>query len=399
MFTIGLNTKKLLLSILFFNSLIFLLSGCWDRVEINDIAIVTAAAIDKKEKEIEISLQLFTPKAVSSGSQGSSGGAGGGSVTIVASQVGDNFADALSKLQAELPRKIFWGQCKVFIFGDKVAKDGIQDHLDYLLRQPEPRERSYILVSKGKAKEILELVPKLERNSADTLKEIIELDSGIKVTIKDLDQMLNSDAKAAAVPYLGLKTDKSKKESYSYPKIIGAAVFKKDKMVGDLSLKETRGILWLRDEMKNYTVTLEGKNRKGHLSLSPVTAQVDLSPKIRETNWIMNVKIKTEGTVIQNSTNYNLSKPSELKDVEKTMKYEIKNRIEMMLPKIQNDLNADIVGFAKEFHRKYPKQWKKAENNWDEVFPKIRITFDINAQIRREGYITKPTKLNVNEGE
>ncbi|MBR8644529.1 hypothetical protein KEH51_07950 [[Brevibacterium] frigoritolerans] len=51
------------------------LSGCWDRIEITDLAIVTAAAIDKKDNDqIELSVQVFIPSSITSG-----GGQGGGS--------------------------------------------------------------------------------------------------------------------------------------------------------------------------------------------------------------------------------------------------------------------------------------------------------------------------------
>ena len=134
-----------------------LVSGCWDRVEINDLAIVTAAAIEKKENDqIELSIQVFVPKSLSSG--GGQGGAGGGSkITYTASETGKNIADALSKIQGKFPREIFWGQCKVFIFGEKVAKEGIQEQMDFLLRHPEPRGRAYVYISEGKAKPILEI--------------------------------------------------------------------------------------------------------------------------------------------------------------------------------------------------------------------------------------------------
>ncbi|RKJ41874.1 hypothetical protein D7X33_35905 [Butyricicoccus sp. 1XD8-22] len=71
---------------------------------------------------------------------------------MVVSHTGNNLAEALSKVQAELSRKVFWGSCKVFIFGESSAKEGIQNHLDYFLRDPAPRERAYAFVSEGKAK-------------------------------------------------------------------------------------------------------------------------------------------------------------------------------------------------------------------------------------------------------
>ena len=48
-------TKRILLLLATLVS-VPLLSGCWDRVEVNDLAIVTAAAIDKKDdNQIELS--------------------------------------------------------------------------------------------------------------------------------------------------------------------------------------------------------------------------------------------------------------------------------------------------------------------------------------------------------
>ena len=91
-------------------------------MEINDLAIVTGAAIDQKENDqIELSIQVFVPKALSSGG-GQGGGGGGSKITYTASQTGKNIADALSKIQGKFPREIFWGQCKVFIFGEELAK-------------------------------------------------------------------------------------------------------------------------------------------------------------------------------------------------------------------------------------------------------------------------------------
>ena len=57
---------------------------------------------------------------------------------------------------------------------------------------------------------------------------------------------------------------------------------------------------------------------------------------------------------------------------------------------MQHKLNADIVGFSKEFYRKYPKQKKTIEDHWDEIFPEVEVNINIKAYIRREGFITKP---------
>lgn len=59
------------------------LSGCWDRTEITDLAIVTAASIDKKDNnQIELSVQVFIPSSISSGGGGQGGGASQGGVLL-----------------------------------------------------------------------------------------------------------------------------------------------------------------------------------------------------------------------------------------------------------------------------------------------------------------------------
>jgi len=375
--------------------LILLLSGCWDRVEINDLAIVTATAIDiKDDNQIELSLQVFIPKSLGSGGGQTGIAGGGGSVTLVRSQKGFNISDALSKLQSKIPRKVFWGQCKVFIFGEKLAKQGIQEEMDFLLRHPQPRERAYLYVSKGNPKDALESLPPLERYSGEVIRELSDLHIGMQVTIQDIQEGLIGVSQAGALPFIKiLPPGKGEEKLQGIPYIVGTAVFKKDKMVGTMSEKETRGILWLRNEMEAYTVTVKPEGVKGEISLNPVSARVKLIPQIRNDKWKMLVNIDTEGAVIQNGTNLALTSPKSLQPVEKAYQEDIQKRIELAIQQAQHKVKADIVKFGKEFHRKYPKEWKKVEDRWPEVFSEMEVEVNVEAHIRRQGYINKPGGL------
>lgn len=388
----SLLVKRILLFLSFSGSLL-LLGGCWDRVEINDLAIVTAAAIDEKgANRVELSLQIFVPKSMGGQGQGQGGG-GGGEKTVVISESGTNLADALSKLQMDFPRQIFWGQCKVFIFGEKLARTGIYEHLDFLLRHPQPRERGYMFVSKGKAKNVLELQTTLEPYSGEAVREMTNIGTVLKVTMQDLDEMLTGFSQAAALPYIRVATEKMEvKKPYKYTKFIGAAVFKKDRMVGDLSQKETRGLLWLKNAVKEYTVTARPRGERREVSFTPRSVHVSLYPQIRNKQWEMIVKVKTDGMLIQNQTKLDLYNPKDLKLVEQAYEADIKQRVEAATRKIQHDLKADINNFAEEFHRKYPRQWKQVENRWEEVFPTVKVHVQVDANIRRQGNINEPEK-------
>ncbi|WP_313803440.1 Ger(x)C family spore germination protein [Cytobacillus sp.] len=387
--------KRFFLSLSYFLS-IFMLSGCWDRVEVNDIAIITATAIDLTEdKQIKVTAQVFIPRALSGGG---GMGTGGGDLTLIRKGIGINLADAVSKLQMVLPRTIFWGQCKVFIFGMGLAENGIRQQFDFLVRHPEPRGRAFMFVSKADTEKVLQLLPPLERYSGEVLKELLDFNIGLPVTMKDLDLMLTSDAQNAVIPLINIyPPNKGKMEFESIPYISGSALFSKDKMIGTIGEYETRGIMWIKNMLKDSTISFKTGNEKEEISVGPVQSHVKLKPKITKGAWKMSVKVRAEGDVIQNETKLDLMDPETIKKVEIDFEKNIKHRIEAALDPLQKEFNLDIINFATEYHHHYPKEWKKVKNRWNEIFPKIEVSVDVEAYIRRPGYTSTPSGLPKNE--
>ncbi|NRF93274.1 Ger(x)C family spore germination protein [Paenibacillus frigoriresistens] len=373
--------------------LISLLGGCWDRTELNDLALITALAFDKAENnQVKVTVQIVIPQVQGGvGMMGGSGGSAAKKTTVRTEEHGFDTADALSKLQRKIPRRLFWGQCKIFIFSESLAKTGIREQFDFLVRHPQPRERAFMFISKGKAADALELFPPIERSSAEVLRKLSELQIGIRVTIEQMSIMLKGDSQTAALPLVYiLPKNKSAEPFQTIPYLFGTAVFKKDKMVGEISEKVTRGVMWIKNEIKEYTVTYEANESEGLVSLKPVKANVKLIPKIEGEKWMMTLKVQTEGDIVQNSTLLNPMNPDLLSNMNKAFANDVRGRIQLALQEVQERLKVDILGFATEFHRKYPKQWEKNKDNWEELFPKVEVNLDIKTQILRPGLINSP---------
>ncbi|GAA3318607.1 Ger(x)C family spore germination C-terminal domain-containing protein [Ectobacillus funiculus] len=62
-------------------------------------------------------------------------------------------------------------------------------------------------------------------------------------------------------------------------------------------------------------------------------------------------------------------------------------------------MNVDAFGFADAFHRKYPKQWNKVKDHWDDVLPQVDVNVDIKTRVKRPGLSTTPAGLRENEVE
>lgn len=393
------TTKRKTVLILFFLSITTLfLSGCWDRTEVNDLAIITAAGLDvTDDHKLELSVNIFVTHPSGGQQMGGMSAADAGGDTgpsIVRSAAGLTMADAASKLQQMLPRKVFWGQDDVFIFGERLAKQGIVEPMEYLTRYPAPRERSNVFVSKGLAKDVLQLQPSFERSVGEVLREMAKSQTGLNITVKELAQMLAGKANAAVIPWVDIKQKQDGQEPF--PFINGTAILKNGKMVGRMNDDETRGIMWLRNEVKNATVTVSPKGTKGYVSLYLLRSHTKLVPHINDNNWRITVKIETEDDIVENTTDLNLMEPEHTQELETELKTDIENRVKKALTQAQKRMNADIFNFADAFYRKYPKEWNQAKDRWDEIYPKVEVRLETNPKVTRPGLTgkspIKPTK-------
>ncbi|MDR4929645.1 Ger(x)C family spore germination protein [Peribacillus simplex] len=362
-----------------------LLAGCWDRVEINNLGIVLAAGLDKTaDDKFEISVQMAIPEAMGGG-QGMGGGeGGGGKMVIVEKATGTTIFDAMTLLQEKFSRRIFWGHNQVIIIGEKLAKEGIQKHIDFFARYPDSPIRANTFVTDGEAIDVLKAIPDLERSSAEFARDLANLKVGMSVTVKDLLQMLSGESEATALPWIEV-------EQEGRLSVNGTAVFKKDKMVGRIDDKITRGLLWVRNEIELSAVTVKPKKgAEDHISFNLLRSRTELIPKIENGNWIMTVKIVTEDDVVENETKLNLMNPRIVKKLERQLEQEIEQRIRIMLEQLQKEMEADILGFAEAFHLQYPDQWSKVKDQWGEKFPEIEVEIKSKAYIRRPGMSTSP---------
>ncbi|MDK2805992.1 MAG: spore germination protein [Thermoanaerobacterium sp.] len=137
-----------------------LLTGCWDKVEIEDRAFVMAIGIDtsKQAKNYIVTFQFPNVKQVSSGAGGSGGGGGGGGQpNFSISEVGDTVFSASRHISTRLDKRLFLGHTKAVILGKDVVSDRNKflEVLDTLDRSYELSRKLRLLVADGKAQDIL----------------------------------------------------------------------------------------------------------------------------------------------------------------------------------------------------------------------------------------------------
>lgn len=371
---------------------ISLLTGCWDRVEVNDIAIVTAIGLDLiKEDQIRLSLQIAIPSKLGP-TGGSGGGTGDGSSTYIISETGNTVSEAYRNLQMKISRQIFFSQSRVLLIGEDLARKGIENIIDFHSRYHEPRINSFIMFTRGEAADVLKNIPKLESVSAEETKELVNLSVGLSIYVMDFQNMLLTDGMEPLAPEFKLSSMEvnEKNETEKVQELNGTAVFKGDKLVGWIDKAETRGILWMRNEMETGVITLEvpKEDGGGNISIDITNAEVKITPKLEHDGVIITVNVTSDMNVMENDSKLNLDDSKVIEGLQNDVESEIKERIQSVIDIAQKDFQSDIFGFGQAIYKKYPKEWNtRYKQNWEQGFSEMEVSIHPEVFIRRIGLI------------
>ncbi len=368
---------------------LLLLTGCWDRVELNDRALWLATGFDAVtgEKGIEVSGQIAVPSNMKPSGSGGGGGGGGGMPEpyFVLSQKGKNVGDALSKMQTELSRSPDFGQRHVIFLGEELAKKGLRYMLDSNTREPDINIRSDIFVVKGgTAKDILNGAAGFELTPAiSALKKHQQY--GGRGDISYLEFLIASHKKGMNPTIPALELD-VKKSSKPLTKVAGLAIFDKDlKLLGFIDADEKRDFLWILGDLKKRTVSIQYKEG-GNASLNLVNTSHNIVPELRGDSPIkFTITLSGDAEIFENNTNLDLVPRKNLKILERAFEQHLEKQVLQTVHKVQKEYGVDIFGLGEVIHLKQPQQWKSLKKDWNSKFKEAKVVVKVNLTIKSNG--------------
>ncbi|HBV95857.1 MAG: hypothetical protein JL50_04370 [Peptococcaceae bacterium BICA1-7] len=377
------------------------LGGCWSRKEMSELAIVLGAGVDSAPGgQVRLTLQLARTSAFMAGGDG---GGGKEPSTWVISDTGETIADVQRKLSAKISRHIYWAHDVILVFGEEAARGGIRKYTNFFSRELQPRETMWVMVARGEAKDILETGSELERTSAQDIGFLARARTGFSVIFKDFIIMLaskggNPIATMVEIVDRGVISGDIAKDKPTKRKgvaLTGTAVFDDDKLVGWLNMTETRGLLWLKGEVLKGVITFPSLTEPGReLSVNIIRGQTEVEPQYDGESVRFYVNIEVEGDLIeQQSVHESVLEEHERNGMEKEMAREIEGKARLALDKAQGEYGLDIFDFGEAFRRKYPREWEKLKDRWNEVFSGAGVEFAVDSHIRRSGLQGRRTSV------
>lgn len=354
------------------------LGGCWDKKEVNELGWVMALGIDEGSEPgtFLVTYQIVSPKV---------GGEGAETTSWTISVEGKTIRETLDTLYTILYKQPFLGTMKMVVFGEEFARNvGLNKAVDFLQRNYALRLTMDFVVAKGKAKDIL---------NAKTLTE----------QTTSLNLLLLSDARKKSsvapnmklehyLPYIFFEKPgmvfpvvqvlKPSKEiqfddndgEKSGLMLKGGAVFSKDRLVDFLSDEETKGFMWLDDQIDE--LSLEVTLDSGETAVGNVHTHKS-KYKVVDKDGVKGLKYKISAEVsLQEIHGERAMDLTEFKDFvercEAKFEEEILKQCKAAIQK-SKELKVDFLNVSRKIHQKYPKYWAQVKDQWESVLVEFPI--------------------------
>lgn len=392
-------TKKSIVLVIISFFLLFT-SGCWNRRELNELAISVGEGIDKdKEGKYKISTQIVIPAGVAS----KTGNAPSDLPVRLFTGTEDSIFEAMREITTKSPRPIYHSHLRILVIGESLAKEGIGEVLDMFFRDHEYRTDFYIVIAKNtSAENILSILTSIEKIPANNMVSSLETSEktwapSTAVTLDELIQVLVTEGKNPVLTGIEIIGDPKSGHTQqnletidptAYLKYSGLAVIKNDKMVGWLNQEESKGYNFIMDNVKN-TVSDVTCPKEGKFNFEIIRSKTEVKAKLENETPKIEISIKSEGNVGEVKCDIDLTKQQTITELEKAIEKDFINLVETAIKKVKEDYSTDIFGFGDAVHRADAKAWKTLKSDWNEKhFSDLEVSVKADVKIRRLGKIT-----------
>ncbi len=377
--------------------------GCWNRVEPEEVALVLMLGLEREEQngDIKVIVQAANPLQMAAGEEGGGGGSPERPIWV-ASSTGPTVSAAIKNLNKKSTRVVNMTHTEIVLISEDLAREGIAPILDFLERERQTRAIIPMLVVEGDLRQAMEAEHFTEEMGASGISSqlVISVDEmavssnhPLRVTFNRLSQ----PGWEIGFPRLKVIEQEAEQVIEETPLIVsGLAVFKKDRMVGWLNDRETRGYNWIMNEMTKPIYVLESPTVPGELISAEIhQSSSRLEAQIQGEEVVINVNAIVEGRVQETtSQEEKFSFDSELVDsLNRRLAQAVQSDIQAALEKGQKELESDIFGFGNLIYRTRPRDWDRLGPRWEEIYPDIRVEIQVDSHVRRTGLIKDPLKI------
>ncbi|WP_096434513.1 Ger(x)C family spore germination protein [Alteribacter populi] len=366
--------RSVLLSLI----LLIILTGCWDSRLLRDITIVKSAGIDLLEDGTFQSTVASPIPDVHEADER----------TQIITGTGNTILDARMSIDNQTAERVDIAKLHVLILGEELVRKRIYPALDIIFRDPRSSLGSKVAVFDGKAGELISRRLEDKPRKSDFLADLLETaeNSSIVETlnVQLICPILFDPGEDIVLPYLSMGED-------DQPYLKGTALFNGETMAGTLDTSDSTMLMLMKGEMgPNVLLTEQVYDNQD------MDVQNYVTIKVKESVPTLDLEVKSSSKSVNAKFNHvlkveviefphdQMQSEEVIVDLNEKLSKQLTNKAETIFSKLQ-ETNCDALGIGRKlfgFHHPY---WE--EVNWQDEYPNITFTSDVNVEIIHHGII------------
>lgn len=369
------------------------------RREIDEMELVRVVGIDKSPTDPEmIQLSVASKEQSTAGSRGGEASSGKPKSFLFLSE-GTTAFDAARTIQTHTDKKFFWGHVDFVLIGEDAAREDMGKYLDFFSRDGELRLDTRVFLVKGtSARELLEKVSGSEVFVADQLKSLeknVELLSVSEpMELIELMEELDKGHSAGVVPSLFLTEHPGEHKGSSEGKtqnieLDGYAVIKDFNLVDFIESPYSRGYNFIKNKAHSMAIEIEDPAGKA-IALELINSRTRIIPEF-EGGQLKKVVFETifSSNIDEVHSRADIFNEETLTWLEERQSQKIKEEMEYVIALAQKN-KADFLDLGHVINMKHPYKWHAIEEQWNKIFPDLKMDVKVKSKIMRTYDIKEP---------
>ncbi|MDI3328759.1 MAG: Ger(x)C family spore germination protein [Alicyclobacillaceae bacterium] len=399
------------------------LTGCWDRLEIEQRAVVLGLAVDGADPgelrrmgssiyldrtphgrdlvPLRLTAQIAVPGRIplgpgdagGGGGQGSGGSQGSGGdrrPVWVLRAVGYTLEDAVSNLQQQVADPLFFGHLRILVISEAMARKGVTGINDWLRRNPNIRRTLWFTVAKGDAADVMEAAPELERVPTFYLWAMFDQAQHLgKLPPSYSNVFWRAYSCTGQEPFLPFVEIRQRNNVF----IRGLAYFKGDRMIGSLDSPEV-GLFMVVKGFKpaGYLAFVQGAGSREHVLVEVLHTVSKIA--VEEEGGRPRIKIRSHLEVAireKPGSRLDVGSLRQVRELEETLAHSVEREVMRLIRKTQGE-GADIFGFGEQVRARMFSYWKqkvRTKQDWEALYPSLPVRAEVTVNIRRIGTLNR----------
>lgn len=358
---------------------LFSLTGCTkNSTSIDKFYYVIGLGIDETDQGLlKISLQIA--HTISSDKSSSSSQSTSSKIYTVE---GETINSCFAILNNYLSKQLNFSHCSALVLSEKIATQNIEEIFSTLGNNTEIRGTCDVLVSSGSAYDVLDKVS----------------NSGEGFSSRLFDYLINSSE------YTGFSLSsntfseiyKSIKDEYSQVstvntiidkgniQIIGATVFKDNKMVGKIGILDTLSHLLVTNKLNKCTLTFDSPFRsdeKVDMEITKLYKKSSINVSLVNNSPFIEIDIYPKCYIRSSGKKYDYTTTKNIEKLENATNAYLENIVKNYLYVITKKYNSDIVGFGKKLSSKYLTLDEFDKIHWNDIFSNSFYKVNVHTKI------------------